>query len=287
MDRKPKGLTRRSFLGGLMAVPPVIGLASIGGNALTGLILAETPTPTPASTAAALSCVGTPSTTEGPYFVDEMLKRVDIRPDPTDNTVKPGVPLYLAIHVFQVNGTSCAPLKDAQVDIWHCDAVGAYSDVSGAGQASTVGKKFLRGYQITDNAGLVNFLTVYPGWYQGRTVHIHIKIRVPNGTTTYELTSQLFFDDKLSDEIYKVAPYNQHTGRSTNNTNDSILTGALNDANLDADDFGTNVLLAVTKNKDKDGYSADVSIGLDLTKPVLTSSGGNGGPPGGSAPPRP
>jgi protocatechuate 3,4-dioxygenase beta subunit len=285
MDKKPNGVTRRTFLGGLMLLPPALGLVGVSKNLLGGLAAGETPTPT--ATTAALSCVGTPSTTEGPYFVDEMLKRIDIRTDPTDNTVKQGLPLYLAIRVFQVNGTACIPIKDAQVDIWHCDASGAYSDIAnGAGQANTAGKKFLRGYQITDETGLVNFLTIYPGWYQGRTVHIHIKIRVPNGTSTYELTSQFFFDDKLSDEIYKAAPYNQHTGRNVTNANDSILTGALTDAHLDADDFGENVLLKLTKNTDKEGYSASANIGLDLTKPVPTSSAGNGGPGGGMPPPR-
>jgi protocatechuate 3,4-dioxygenase beta subunit len=290
--QRPNRLTRRAFLGRMMIVPPAIGVLAIGRNAIGDLLTTTTPTPAPTGSATpySLSCVGTPSATEGPYFVDEMLNRSDIRSDPTDNSVRPGVPLYLAVRVFQVDSTACKPLKGAQVDIWHCDALGAYSDVSGAGQSSTVGKKFLRGYQVSDDAGLTEFVTIYPGWYSGRTVHIHMKVRVPNGTTTYELTSQIFFDDKLSDEIYStVEPYTQHKGRNVTNAEDSIMNGALDDANLDADDFGETVLIKLSKNtdKDKEGYSGYISVGLDLTQPVPTSSGGNGGGgPGGGGGPR-
>ncbi len=140
------------------------------------------------------ACVARPALTEGPYFVDEMLNRSDIRSDPSDGSVRQGALLALTFRVSQLTN-ACAPLGGASVDVWHCDAAGVYSDVSDPG-FSTVGKKFLRGYQVTDSSGVARFTTIYPGWYQGRAVHIHFKIRSHTGSgAAYEFTSQLFFDD--------------------------------------------------------------------------------------------
>ena len=123
---------------------------------------------------------GTPQQTEGPYFVDNMPNRSDIRSDPSDGLVQEGIPLHLVIHVYGLdNNGLCSPLKGAQVDIWHANSQGVYSDVSDQG---TTGKKFLRGYQLTDNNGTVKFTTIYPGWYQGRAIHIHDKVRTFNGS---------------------------------------------------------------------------------------------------------
>jgi protocatechuate 3,4-dioxygenase beta subunit len=121
------------------------------------------------------ACVVRPEMTEGPYFVDEMLNRSDIRSDPSTGEVKEGLPLQITMRVSQV-GDACAPLEGAQVDIWHCDAMGIYSDTTDPG-FNTVGQKFLRGYQVTDANGVAQFTTIYPGWYQGRTVHIHLATR--------------------------------------------------------------------------------------------------------------
>src|SRR5215470_346142 len=115
------------------------------------------------------TCVLDPSLTKGPYWVDEKLDRSDI----TEG--KAGVPLALEIAVYAYASGSCTPLSGAQVDIWHCDATGSYSDVSAN---NTVGQKFLRGYQATDANGVARFTTIYPGWYSGRTVHIHVKVRL-------------------------------------------------------------------------------------------------------------
>jgi protocatechuate 3,4-dioxygenase beta subunit len=123
---------------------------------------ALTPTPSPTSV-----CVVRPEMTVGPYFVDEKLNRADIRGDRT------GTELQLTLRVYSV-GSSCTPLVGAFVDIWHCDAAGLYSDVAAEG---TAGQTFLRGYQVTDSNGVVNFTTIYPGWYTSRAVHIHFKIR--------------------------------------------------------------------------------------------------------------
>jgi len=119
-----------------------------------------------------------------------MLNRMDIRIDPTDESIKEGLPLKLVYRVSDVTGGTCAPLAGAQVDVWHCDADGVYSGVQDR-SFDTTDQIWLRGYQITDEAGIATFLTIVPGWYSGRAVHIHFKIRTEDG---YEFTSQFFFD---------------------------------------------------------------------------------------------
>jgi protocatechuate 3,4-dioxygenase beta subunit len=167
-------------------------------------------------------CVARPEQTEGPYFVDEALDRSDIRPDPSDGTVRPGLPLALTVVVSRLADNTCAPLAGAQVDVWHCDHLGVYSDVRDP-QFDTTGRKFLRGYQRTDAAGQARFSTVYPGWYEGRTVHIHFKVRSPaDQRPGYEFTSQLYFDDAVSDRVFAEAPYAGRSGRRTRNGGDGI-----------------------------------------------------------------
>lgn len=219
-----------------------------------GLIRPALFAPSPLRTTKAvetLACVVRPALTEGPYFVDEMLNRSDIRSDPTTNAVKDGVPLRLKFNVSQVSGDACVPLSGALVDIWHCDALGIYSDVSaGMGNPDTRGQKFLRGYQVTDSNGAVEFTTIYPGYYVGRTVHIHFKIRLFSGSQkTYEFTSQLFMDDTLTDQVFTQAPYNTKSARGTRNSNDGIYNGG-----------GSQLLLSMTR--DGQGYAASFDIGL-------------------------
>jgi protocatechuate 3,4-dioxygenase beta subunit len=156
----------------------------------------------PSSSSSSTQLKGTPQQTEGPYFVDDMPNRSDIRSDPSDPSVQEGIPLHLVIHVYSAgNNSSCTPLKGARVDIWHANSHGIYSDVSDQG---TTGKKFLRGYQVTDNNGTVRFTTVYPGWYQGRAIHVHDKVRTFNGSEkTLEWTSQLYFDNSINEQVHK------------------------------------------------------------------------------------
>ena len=201
-----------------------------------------------ATTAAAISCVATPAETEGPYFVDELLNRSDIRSDPTTGAAVDGIPLSLTMRVYKI-GDSCQPLAGAHVDIWHCNAEGLYSDESAN---NTVGQKFLRGYQVTDDAGAVTFTTIYPGWYSGRTVHIHFKVRTYDGSSkTYEFTSQLFFDDTLSDQVFAQAPYNARGNRDTRNANDNIFLGG-NSMNL------------LSLSPSGDGYATTFDVGLQM-----------------------
>jgi protocatechuate 3,4-dioxygenase beta subunit len=159
------------------------------------------------------ACVFRPAQTEGPYFVDERLNRSDIRSDPKTGKVKPGTPLGLTVALSRVEKGQCQPLAGAQVDIWHCDAQGVYSDVKDPG-FSTIGQQFLRGYQISDPGGEARFLTIYPGWYPGRTVHIHLKIRTaPHTSKSFELTTQMYFQDALSDRIFADPPYAEKGAR--------------------------------------------------------------------------
>jgi protocatechuate 3,4-dioxygenase beta subunit len=173
------------------------------------------------------SCVLTAALTEGPYFVDEKLNRSDITSDPVTGAVSQGVPLALTFNVMRVDSSACTPLTGAYLDVWHCDAAGTYSDISAGGNGSEgAGRKFLRGYQVTDAAGVAQFQTIYPGWYSGRAVHVHFKLRLFAGTTkTYEFTSQFFFDETLTTAEHARAPYRSKGTRNVVNTTDGIYNG--------------------------------------------------------------
>ncbi|MGQ0667257.1 MAG: intradiol ring-cleavage dioxygenase [Nitrospiraceae bacterium] len=192
-----------------------------------------------------------PEQTEGPYFVDERLHRSDIRSDPTDGRAKAGTPLALTLQVSRLGTETCQPLPEAQVDIWHCDALGAYSDVRDPG-FNTIGRKFLRGYQITDARGEVQFLTIYPGWYPGRTVHLHFKIRTaPGARRSFEFTSQLYFSDELTDLVHAAPPYTEKGPRTARNRHDGIFWRG-----------GNQLMLAPLATTD--GYAATFALALQL-----------------------
>jgi protocatechuate 3,4-dioxygenase beta subunit len=173
--------------------------------------------------AAEYPCVVRPEQTEGPYFVDERLHRSDIRFDPTNGTITPGTPLALTFQVSRIRAGACDPLQGTQVDVWHCDAAGMYSDVEDPG-FNTIGKKFLRGHQLTDSKGTAEFLTIYPGWYPIRTVHIHFKIRTaPASGKSFEFTSQVYFPDDLTDIVHTALPYSSKGRRRVRNQHDFIF----------------------------------------------------------------
>lgn len=202
-----------------------------------------------------ISCVVRPEQTEGPYFVDTMLNRSDIRQDPTDGRVMEGLPLQVRMSVHRMDGAGCAPIRGAQVDLWQCDAVGIYSDVRDfQGLFDTRGKKFLRGFQVTNDEGAAEFLTIYPGWYEGRTPHVHFKVRVPrDGSSAYEFTSQLYFDEAVTDLVYVQPPYNQKAERDTRNHQDGIFRRGRS---------GDRLMLDLTRMET--GYTGTFGIGLEL-----------------------
>jgi protocatechuate 3,4-dioxygenase beta subunit len=152
----------------------------------------------------AATCSITPEQTEGPFYVDTDQVRRDITED------RDGAPLRLALRVRE--GSTCTSVSDALVDIWHADAGGVYS-----GFQSGQGETFLRGVQVTDGDGIVQFATIYPGGYQGRTVHIHAKVHIDNSTA---LTTQLYFDDDVSDSVLDGSVYGGAGGRTRNSDDD-------------------------------------------------------------------
>lgn len=185
----------------------------------------------PVPTTDDLDCVATPALTEGPYFVDELLNRSDVRSDPSTGVIQDGTILRLSIRVSGVTNGNCSPLEGAQVDIWHCNAEGKYSDVSAN---RTVGQKFLRGYQVTDATGDVAFTTIFPGWYSGRAVHIHFKVRSGN----LEFTSQWFFDPDLTEAVLATGAYAANGSPDTPNSRDNIYTPeTILDAQRDGDEL--------------------------------------------------
>jgi protocatechuate 3,4-dioxygenase beta subunit len=161
-----------------------------------------------------------PQQTEGPYFVEEKLNRSDLTTDPATGAARPGVPLRISFRVSRTSAGLCGPLAGALVDVWHCDALGTYSDIGGAS-----GSRFLRGYQVTDASGNAQFSTIYPGWYTGRAVHVHFKIRSEAGAVSrFEFTSQLYFDDALTDRCAPSPPTTAGR-RDTTNQRDGIFAG--------------------------------------------------------------
>jgi protocatechuate 3,4-dioxygenase beta subunit len=224
-------LTRRGSLlqlGGIAAV--ALGVAS-GAEAAEGASAAG-----PAGVASgAVSCVLAPEQTEGPYYI----ARERVRRNVTEG--KPGVPLTLRARV--VNATTCAPLKGATVDIWHADAAGDYSGFgAGAGDGS-----FCRGIQPTDAHGLALFQTIYPGWYPGRAVHIHVKVHV-RGNVVH--TGQLYFPDAVTDAVFRGrVPYLKRPARDTRNAADAIFRNG-----------GSKSLLALRRAGK--GYVASITMGV-------------------------
>jgi protocatechuate 3,4-dioxygenase beta subunit len=199
--------------------------------------------------AAAPACVVVPEQTEGPFFVDERLNRSDLRVDPADGSLTRGLPFELAIRVSSFERGACTALPGVMVDVWHCDALGHYSDEAANG---TAGKKFLRGYQITDSNGTVRFTTIYPGWYPGRTVHIHFKLRPASpDAKNYDFTSQLYFDDPISDAVFSGEPYAARGPRAVKNSDDRIYRRG-----------GDQLLLSLAKSGA--GYKGTFDIGLQL-----------------------
>jgi protocatechuate 3,4-dioxygenase beta subunit len=201
---------------------------------------------------------GTPQQTEGPYFVDGMPNRSDIRSDPSDGSVQQGIPLHLVIHVYDVDNGSCTPLRGARVDIWHANPQGTYSSVKDQG---TTGKKYLRGYQVTDDNGSVRLTTIYPGWYQGRAIHIHDKVRTFNGSEkTLEWTSQLYLNNSITQQVSTQPPYSNRGPPDMTNEHDGIYTGGSTDG-LVPRDSGEHLMLNLTK--DKQSYLGTFNIVLN------------------------
>ncbi len=222
-------------------------LALIGGAGLLAAqaVRAAGGTSGMGGSGAAPACVVRPAQTEGPFFVDQALQRRDIRGGAS------GVPLQLEFQVSRVAGNGCAPMRDAQVDVWHSDADGRYSGVDG--RRTTAGMDFLRGGQMTDADGSVQFATIYPGWYDGRAVHIHFKIRAKDATgRQQEFTSQLYFDDVLSERVFAAPAYARRGRGFMHNADDFLYRQGGKDLMLAAKPAG-------------EGYRAAFAIALQMS----------------------
>lgn len=264
-DDQPIGrvLSRREvlkLLGGGSAV-------LLAGLSLPDFVSAQTDATATPTVSELPACVVRPELTEGPYFVDEQLNRRDIRVDPSDESIKEGTPLRLIFRVSDVTGGVCGPLAGAQVDIWHCDADGVYSGVQDR-SFDTSGQMWLRGYQVTDEDGIAEFITIVPGWYSGRAVHIHFKIRTQAG---YEFTSQLFFDPEQIEMVYAEAPYAAKGLPNRPNEQDGIFQQS-------GDVLTLNMIPLTDEEKEtlelESGYSATFDIGLDLDDAAVGASDG-------------
>jgi protocatechuate 3,4-dioxygenase beta subunit len=222
--------------------------------------LVLTAAPACAEPAAEKVCRLTPQVTQGPYWFDPKLNRADV----TEG--KPGVPVRVAVTV--VDG-GCRPVRGARVDLWHCDAAGIYSGYDGQGDDHGTGAKgatFLRGAQVTDASGRVTFASIWPGWYEGRTPHMHLKVFLDARTV---LTSQLFVPDALSEWLYENVPaYRRPRKRDTFNRQDGIALQ------------GGEAMVAAVKEL-KDGYEWALTLGVDPAADWQGQGFGPNGPLGG------
>lgn len=209
-----------------------------------------------APVAATAVCTLTKEMTEGPYHLDGQYVRADV----TEG--KAGVPLKLALTV--VDDATCVPIGNALVEIWHADALGEYSGFVGAnGHSETDDGTFLRGAVLTDSGGVASITTIYPGWYRGRCVHVHVKVHTGVTVTSdgrftggRELhTGQLFFDERVTAAVAKVSPYSANRVARTTLAQDSIY-----------DDGGAaSGLLTLTAlgGSTSSGYTGTLTLGVE------------------------
>ncbi|MER6795278.1 protocatechuate dioxygenase [Amycolatopsis mediterranei] len=265
-DHEGQRVSRRRLLAGVSSVGlGALVTACAGRSAVTTstgetvALQAVTDADLTALFTGARTCTLTASTTQGPYYFDADKIRSDIRED------KQGTKLRLALQVQ--DSETCKPIPHAVVEIWHCDAGGLYSGAeaaSGGGGTPPTGtpptgtppgggdadliptddKRYLRGAQVTNQRGMVEFTTIWPGWYRGRTVHVHVMVHVGNEKT---LTTQLMFDEALNAQVLATQPYAQRTGRDTFNDDDSI--------------YRPSMLLKVTRARD--GYVGCIVLNAD------------------------
>jgi protocatechuate 3,4-dioxygenase beta subunit len=243
--------------------PPGQGGPQVGGQIGTPTQVGASTDQTCNITPSLIEVEGTPQQTEGPYFVDGMPERSDIRSDLSDGSVQEGIPLSLVINVYDVDDGSedlCIPVRSAQVDIWHANFQGVYSVVQEQG---TVGKNFLRGYQITDDNGAVQFSTVYPGWYEGRAIHIHVKVRTLDGSEgAFEWTSQFYLPDSITGQVHTQSPYSTHGQPGITNYEDGIFTGASTDG-LVQSNAGEHLMLDLSGDSEQ-GYTGTFNIVVEM-----------------------
>ena len=188
-------------------------------------------------------CATTPDQEEGPYYRELQLFREDIADG------RPGSPLTVGLRILDA---SCEPIDGALLDVWHCDALGVYSWYAAVEEEGEIGPAllapgtFLRGSGRSGTDGQCRFRTIYPGWYPGRTVHIHAKVH----HLSRSLTVQLYFPEDVTDLVHSGPPYDKRSRRDTTNESDTIFPSG-----------GRTTLLEVTA--DGEGHRAEATLVLD------------------------
>ena len=180
-------------------------------------------------------CATTPSETAGPFPSTVSIIRSDIREN------RQGVPLSLAIKVVNVN-SGCAPVTGANVEIWHCDVAGNYSEYG-----SQTTQTYLRGIQTTDASGEVTFTTIYPGWYQGRATHIHIEVKINSRSVK---VTQIAFPESINNTVYASGVYASRGANPMSNLSDDIFRDSLASE------------LVTPAGDPSSGYSASCQVGI-------------------------
>jgi protocatechuate 3,4-dioxygenase beta subunit len=197
-------LSRRALIGAAAAA----GLsAAVGARALAAL---------GADSENVTTCLLAPEVTEGPYWIDNKLARRDVREG------KPGTPLLLELTI--VNAKTCKAIRNADVEIWHADAAGEYSGFDGGSGGAQTKTRYLRGHQRSNALGQASFLTVFPGWYPGRTPHIHLKAHIGQDRLVH--TGQVFFNEAIAAQVYRHGVYAGRGQPDTPHARDMIYAQA-------------------------------------------------------------
>ena len=264
------GIVVAVILAGLFVLPmtmarPMGGPAGPGGPPGATTQNGTQVQPTSQATALSQTCTLTPSVievespeqTEGPYFVDGVPNRSNITSD-SSGAVQEGLPLTLVITVYDVDDGNCVPLEGAHVDVWHANSQGAYSGIQ-----STAGQDYLRGYQLTNDNGTAQFSTIYPGWYEGRAIHIHVKVRTSEGSQeTFGWTSQFYFPNSINEQVHTHAPYSSHGPVNMVNEQDGIFTAGSTDG-LVKSNSGQHLMLNLTPQGE--GFIGTFNVVVDST----------------------
>ncbi|MGW2640005.1 intradiol ring-cleavage dioxygenase [Streptomyces sp. NPDC001348] len=255
-DARPVGRRALLIATGTTAAALAVGAAATGTASATQTpeTAPNTAPDTAPAPAAAAVCTLTKEMTEGPYYLDGAL----VRPDVTEG--KPGVPLKLALTVVN---SACTPVRDALVEIWHSDALGEYSGyVGNNGHSESDDGTFLRGGVLTNTSGVADITTIYPGWYRGRCIHVHVKVHTgvtvtsdghfTGGRTVH--TGQLFFNETITAAVAKVSPYSTNKVTRTTLSQDSIYDGGGASSGL--------LTLTALGSSASSGYSGTLTLGV-------------------------